>query len=47
MAGKDPTRDWKSALSPKQIDAVLSVVEGFGLGDLYGDSASPQVAELP
>ena len=36
----DPPR-WKRVLTPAQVEDVLSVVDRFGLGDLYGDTAAP------
>jgi hypothetical protein len=41
VTGGDKIARWKRDLSAEQIDSILSVVEAFGLGDLYGDSATP------
>jgi hypothetical protein len=43
VTGEDKATRWKSELSPTQISNVLSVVEDFELGYLYGDSAMPLV----
>ena len=37
----NPTTSWRRELSDTQITRVLRVVEGFGLGYLYGDSDLP------
>jgi hypothetical protein len=42
VTGDDRIAAWQHALSPRQIQAVLGVVEAFGLGHLYGDSAIPR-----
>lgn len=42
VTGDDRIAGWQQALSPRQIQAVLGVVEAFGLGHLYGDSAVPR-----
>jgi hypothetical protein len=41
ITGADKVNHWKSELSKKQIDNILSVVQDFGLDYLYGDSATP------
>jgi len=41
VTGDDRIAGWQKELSPRQIRAVLGVVEAFGLGDLYGESAMP------
>jgi len=43
FTGQDKVTRWKSELSPKQINNILSIVENFGLGYIYGDSPTPVV----
>jgi len=47
VTGDDKVMNWKGALSPEQIDRVFSVVQGFGLEEIYRDSAMPSAAALP
>jgi hypothetical protein len=37
LRGRPVTSDWKSVLTERQIDAILAIVEAFGLGHLYAD----------
>lgn len=46
VTGDDRLTRWKSELSPSQIANVLSVVNEFELGYIYGDSSMPQVETL-
>lgn len=46
VTGEDKVTRWKRELSPTQISNILSVVEGFGLGYVYGDSVTPLIAAL-
>ncbi len=46
VTGANKVTRWKSKLSTKQIDNVLSVVRDFGLDYIYGDSFTPLVATL-
>ncbi len=41
VTGHNRVKGWQHKLSAKQIDRILSVVEAFGLGYLYGDSTLP------
>jgi hypothetical protein len=41
VAGTDPVAGWTSALSTRQVEEVLTVVDAFGLGHLYGSSPTP------
>jgi hypothetical protein len=41
VAGTDRVSGWTSALSSRQIEQVLAVVDAFGLGHLYGSSPTP------
>lgn len=41
LTGADRTARWKNELSTRQIDDILAVVDGFGLGNLYGDAGEP------
>jgi hypothetical protein len=41
VGGGDSVRGWKTELSGEQIDRVHSVVRGFGLDRLYGESELP------
>jgi hypothetical protein len=41
VTGDDRIASWKRQLTPRQIAAVLGVVEAFGLGHLYGESPMP------
>lgn len=41
VSGGDYLTTWQRELSPRQIHNVLSVVDAFGLGHLYGESAVP------
>jgi hypothetical protein len=41
VTGDDRLTSWKKELAPRQVQSVLDVVEAFGLGDLYGESAMP------
>lgn len=43
MTGEDTVGRWREHLSRSQIANILAVVDAFGLGDLYGDCALPQV----
>lgn len=40
--GEDLVGGWRKYLSPSQIANILAVVDAFGLGYLYGDSAWPR-----
>jgi Sulfotransferase family len=42
VTGDDRIAGWQKELSPRQIQAVLAVVEAFGLAHLYGESAMPR-----
>jgi hypothetical protein len=46
VTGEDKLTRWKRELSPMQISNILSTVEDFGLGYIYGDSVTPLVAAL-
>ena len=46
MTGRDRIARWREELTVDQIERVLSVVEAFGLGGLYGDSVTP-VGDVP
>lgn len=46
VTGEDKVRRWKRELSPAQIGNILSIVEDFELGYIYGDSVTPLVAPL-
>jgi hypothetical protein len=46
LTGEDRVTGWQRRLSAGQIRNVLSIVEAFGLGHLYGDSPTPLVREL-
>jgi hypothetical protein len=41
VTGEDKVTHWKGALSSEQIDRIFSIVQGFGLGYIYGDSVMP------
>jgi len=41
VTGTNRIENWRKKLSRSQIDNVLRVVQAFGLGHLYGDSALP------
>lgn len=41
VTGSNKIETWKKKLSRSQIDHVLQIVQAFGLGHLYGDSALP------
>ena len=41
VTGDNRIASWRKELTPRQIAAVLGVVEAFGLGHLYGESAMP------
>jgi hypothetical protein len=41
VTGQDRVTHWHKKLTSKQVDRILSVVEAFGLGNLYGDSTLP------
>jgi hypothetical protein len=41
VTGKDKISRWKKALTSSQITKILTIVEEFGLGHLYGDSLTP------
>jgi sulfotransferase family protein len=41
VTGTNKIGNWKKKLSPTQIDNILQVVQAFGLGHLYGESALP------
>jgi hypothetical protein len=41
VSGEDRVTSWQRKLSPTQTGNVLAIVEGFGLGSLYGESAYP------
>jgi hypothetical protein len=41
MHGKDRTTQWKTKLSSRQINDILSVADAFDLSYLYGDSLYP------
>jgi hypothetical protein len=41
VSGEDKVSHWKKALSPEQIDRILSVVQAFGLDHIYGDAVMP------
>jgi Sulfotransferase family len=45
-SGNNQGNDWKSRLSPRQIEKILSVVERFHLDYIYGDSSEPLVTAL-
>ncbi|MEO8355881.1 MAG: sulfotransferase [Chloroflexota bacterium] len=42
VTGTDKITGWKKKLAPSQIENILRIVDGFGLGQLYGDSVSPR-----
>jgi hypothetical protein len=42
VTGRDKVTRWKEKLSSDQIDSIYSVVERFGLENLYGDSCLPK-----
>jgi Sulfotransferase family len=46
VTGENKIARWKKKLSAVQITRILSVVEGFGLDYIYGDSYMPLVTEL-
>jgi hypothetical protein len=46
VVGENQENHWKSKLSPAQIERILSVVEKFELGYIYGDSSSPLVSAV-
>ena len=41
VASGSPDADWTRDLTSQQIDRILTIVRGFGLDYLYGDSAMP------
>jgi hypothetical protein len=41
MSGRGTVGRWTRELSSAQVRRILSVVEGFGLGSIYGDSVVP------
>jgi hypothetical protein len=41
VTGDDRLTGWQTDLAPRQIQAVLGVVDAFGLGHLYGESPMP------
>ncbi|HEU5304986.1 MAG TPA: sulfotransferase [Gemmatimonadales bacterium] len=41
MGGGSSVGRWARELSPAQVRRILAVVEGFGMGSLYGDSLVP------
>jgi hypothetical protein len=46
VTGENKIARWTEKLSAAQIKRILSVVEGFGLNYIYGDSYTPLVTEL-
>lgn len=46
VTGEDKVTRWKRELSPEQINNILSIVEGFELDYVYGDSPTPSVEVL-
>lgn len=46
VTGEDTVTRWKRELTPTQIGNILSVVEDFELGYIYGGSTTPLVATL-
>ncbi len=42
LSGKAKRPDWRTQMTPRQIDDVLDVVRSFGLGEIYDDSLMPQ-----
>lgn len=46
MTGSDKVTRWQKELSPEQIRNILSVVEAFGLGGLYGTSPIPLTTDF-
>lgn len=45
LTGSDQVTRWKDELSPAQAESILAVVQGFGLGHLYGDTAMPALTD--
>ena len=43
LTGDNKVSQWKKELLPTQIDSILSVVQEFGLDNLYGDSLTPRL----
>ena len=43
LTDQDRIAHWKTELSPKQINNILSIVKSFALDYLYGDSTQPLV----
>jgi hypothetical protein len=43
---EDRVMRWKDHLSVKEIDAILNIVQAFGLDHIYSDSPMPIVSEL-
>jgi hypothetical protein len=41
VTGTDRVAGWTSALSTREVEEVLAVVDAFGLGHLYGPSPTP------
>jgi hypothetical protein len=41
VTGDDSIRAWRRELTPRQADAVMGIVNAFGLGHLYDDSGMP------
>lgn len=46
VTGHDKLTRWKRELSSTQISNILSVVDAFELGYVYGDSSTPLIAGL-
>jgi hypothetical protein len=46
VTGDDKVERWRRIMSPHEIDEVLTVVRGFGLGHLYDDSPMPLAGSL-
>ena len=41
ITGEDRVSAWQDCLSREQIKSILTIVEAFGLGHLYGDATLP------
>jgi hypothetical protein len=47
VTGEDRISRWRKLLPAREAEAVLSLVESFGLGHLYGDSDLPREVARP
>jgi hypothetical protein len=46
VTGEDKVTRWKGAFSCEQIDSILSIVRGFGLDHIYGESTMPSAEQV-